>query len=68
MCLMLRSPQLHHGAVFSLFCKGERPLLFLDYILDSILLRRLGFGVDGGGGMAYGGRFGTGAVGSGWEG
>lgn len=32
-----RSPQLHHGAVFSLLFKGERPRSFCDYILDSIL-------------------------------
>lgn len=32
-----RSPQLHHGAVFSLLFKGERPRSFCDYILGSIL-------------------------------
>jgi hypothetical protein len=36
---LVRSPQLHHGAVFSLFFKGERPCSFCDYILDTILWR-----------------------------
>lgn len=33
-----RSPQLHHGTVFSLFFKGGRSCSFCDYILDSILM------------------------------